>query len=109
MTADYVGRVRNNKKNVRISPSSFHLPATTRLYIPLYPESATLALGAYFSEEIFFSISSKKAKEESYDIHYLREQDVLRKNKGNISKGCYLCMQSVVKKKIGHCNRKYNS
>lgn len=106
----YVGRVRNNKENVRILPSSFHLPATTKLYIPLFPGSATFALlKRYFSEEIKISISLKKAKEDSYDIHYLREQDVFGKNKANISKVCSQCMQVCILEKFGHCNWKYNS
>lgn len=100
MTADYVGRVRNNKENVRISPSSFHFPATTRLYIPLFPESATLVLSGYFSEEIKISISLKKAKEDSYDIYYLREQDVLGKIQLTFVKAAPSAGKSVFKKKL---------
>lgn len=65
--------------------SENHLPLFTYQpqpdNIPIFPESATLELGGFFSEEVKISISLKKAKEESSDVHYLREQDVLGKNK----------------------------
>lgn len=42
LLADYIGRFGNNEE--KVGTSSFHLPARMRFYIPLLPESNTIAL-----------------------------------------------------------------
>lgn len=86
--------------------SENHLPLFT--YLP-QPDSIFLfflnhlplhSVGGYFSDEIIFSISFKKAKEESYGIHYLRERMFRGKIKKKFLKVAPCAYKSVLKKKL---------